>query len=546
MSEQRTPHPGGNDEASSGRQLTLTDVLAVPRRRWRWLTAFGILGTAGVVGYLTLLPARYTATALVTVRPVVTDPFSYPGPGADRVVNMNAEHGVATSARVLRAVAAATGQDVSQVGDDLSVEVPVGGQLLRFGYRADTEAHALAGANTAAKAYLSARHADYVGQQDSQLHSYDATLHALEKKESAAEDRAARERSDAGTSGNSPADGRVLALNNQISQLGQDRARIAAVDMTPGTLTNPATRPVPSDRDQAPLYLVAGALGGVLLGAVAGHARESADRRVRRAADAVEAVGAPLLGTVRRGGRLPGRAQRADVAYLALAVTQLTARSPHPRLMLLSAGPDEGRAELSADLAVALAQQGERVHLGAVLGAGDQLHARVLANAAARLGSVAPSTIRTAAPTGTGPDSGLDELADTAQLPVITMPAGTDNASARGAVAVADKRVRRIVTEPGSPGDDTLDRAPIPQVVVGEGSVSVGPAATAPPGTLVLLDAPPAELDSRGLRALGDGLAVIVAARDRTRVDALRRTAQRLRAAGSRPVGVVLTGGRHG
>ncbi len=544
-------HPDGNDEAPSGRGLTLTDVLTVPRRRWRWLVAFGIVGTAGVAGYLTLLPARYTATALVTVRPVVTDPFSYPGPGADRAINMNAEHGVATSDRVLRAVAAATGQDVSQVGDGLSVEVPVGGQLLRFGYRADSAAHALTGANTAAKAYLSARRADYVDQRDNQLHSYDGSLHALEKKETAAEHRAERERGDAGTTGSSPADDQVRALNDQISQLGQDRARIAAVDLTPGTLTNPATRPIPSNRDQALLYLLAGVLGGVLLGAIAGHARESADRRVRRAGDAVDAADAPLLGTVRRGGRVPGRAQRADVAYLALAVTELVATYHSPRLMLLSAGPDEGRADLSADLAVALAQQGERVYLGAVLGAGDPLHARVLANAAARLGSVTPSPAPVQAATGTSatvPHVGdVDDLADTAQLPVVTMPVIADDGSARGAVAVADKGVRRVVIEPGPRADDILDRAPIPQIVVGEGTVSVGPAAAAPPGALVLLDAPPAELDPRGLRVLGDdGLAVLVVARDRTRIDALRRCAQRLRAAGRRPVGVVLTGARHG
>ncbi|MGA8113873.1 MAG: lipopolysaccharide biosynthesis protein, partial [Actinocatenispora sp.] len=274
------------DGAATPRPVTLTELLAVPRRRWRWLLVFATAGAAAAVGYLTVLPAQHTATSVVTVRPVVLDSFSYPGPGADRAVNMNVEHSLATSGRVVHAVAGATGQGEQTVRDGLLVEVPVGGQLLRFGYTADSERTAITGANAAATAYLVGRRSDYEIERDTQLSSYDSSLAALTKKEQDAEHRAQKQAANSATPASVTADDQVRALNDQISDLTEQRARIAAIDLTPGSVTNRAARPVPSSRDHGFLYLIAGVIGGALLGAVAGYARESGDRRVRRAADA--------------------------------------------------------------------------------------------------------------------------------------------------------------------------------------------------------------------------------------------------------------------
>ncbi|MGA8116061.1 MAG: hypothetical protein WCA46_20575, partial [Actinocatenispora sp.] len=268
------------------------------------------------------------------------------------------------------------------------------------------------------------------------------------------------------------------------------------------------------------------------------------------------AADAPLLGVVRRGHGLSSRAHRVDVAYLALAVVDLagpvtggpkTGDDRRRPVMVLSARADEGRADLSADLAVALAQHGEQVYLGDVLGAGDQLRSRVLATVAARWGSAYLTTTH-ATPLDTVRlptiADDLADLTDTAQLPVVSLAGTGTEDRVRAAVTVAEPTPRRIViANNGSRGDDTLTRDPIPVIAVGEGSVAVGPADAADPARLVLLDAPPTEFDPRGPGALKDGLAVLVVARDRTRISELRRAAERLRAAGHEPAGVVLIGG---
>lgn len=525
--------PGG-----AGRPVTLTELLTVPRRRWRWLAAFAVLGVVAVAGYLTVFPASYTATAEVAVRPVVDDPFSYPSAGADRAVNMTVESGIATGTKVASAVAAATHRGVPQVRDALAVEVPVDSQILRFEYTAGSARQAVTGANAAAHGYLTVRRAGYRQQRDALLASYDTTLAGLNKKLSKAQ-RAAQYSTSASDS--------VRSLDDQIAAVTEERATIAAIDLRPGTLTRPAAGPVPSSHDSAPLYLLAGALGGALLGALAAFGRESADRRVRSDADARAGTGAPLLGVVRHGARATTRAHRADVEHVAIAIGRLAADRP---VMLLSARTDEHRTELAADLAVALAAAGETVYLGDVLGSGDELHTLVLGNPAAR-----PRP--TAAPV---PVAQQNELDETVQFPAVTLAAvGSEHAVPVRPVNGRPLPVRPAVESAdltdsggssGSGGGDALARLPVPVVAVGEGRVSVGPAAGYPAAgdtaPLVLLDAPALELDARGLRALGDAVPVLVAARHRTRLRELRRAADRLDAAGTAPAGVVLVGGHRG
>jgi Mrp family chromosome partitioning ATPase len=60
----------------------------------------------------------------------------------------------------------------------------------------------------------------------------------------------------------------------------------------------------------------------------------------------------------------------------------------------------------------------------------------------------------------------------------------------------------------------------------------------------VVVDAPPADIDERGVRAAQSGTAVLVVARDRTRNTELIRLMERLRSADAGAAGFVLTGGR--
>lgn len=591
------------------RPVGLADLARIPLRRWRTvLVAVGLMLLL-VVAYLVFVPAVYTATTVVVVRPVVTDPFSLPAGGADRAVNMTAESGIATSNDVVDRVAVITGRDPEDVEDVLKVETPVGGQLMRFNYAGESEQEAVAGANGAAESYLNLRKGMYEDQRAAVLKSYDDTI-ALVTTQRTNTQRALPAQ---GTGGSSPRTSALLdqirALNDQLAQLAEQRSKIASADLSPGSVTSAARAPVPSNRDAAALFVLAALLGGVLLGALAAFVREAMDRRIRSGQEAAEIIGAPLLGTVHRNGK--SESAMSDMRYLALALSQWVERPRPVPLVLLSSDEDEGRAQVSAGLAAALAEAGHEVRLGSspesleqirpvLLAAQRRVPPAVVPATRPRVPAPAPAAEPEPAPRPAEKPAMPRSMDDTVQISAIRRP--VDGAPAAGSpddtvqiTPVRRPRPNDGVPAPGSSDDTVLItpvRKPRPSpgpdakngAVYRSGTAAdppkpagrpAPPTSAAAPATataavaqpddrtiqigsgvvrlirvlepgedrgLVLLDAPAATRDDRGVRIARDGFAVLVTARDRTRTAQLGRLVERLRAAGVSPVGFVLTG----
>jgi Mrp family chromosome partitioning ATPase len=513
------------DAAAAGRQrvIGVADVVRIPLRRLRIMLGMTAAVTLAVLGYLLFVPATWAATAVVVLRPVVTDPFTYPSGGADRAVNMTAENGIATGNEVIDATSRAVHRSAQDTRDALTVEVPTGGQVLRFGYAGRTESEAVTGANAAAQAYLTVRAAGYQQQRVALLASYDTTITAVTAQRSTAQKTLPKKGGSAPVPpGTQAVLDQVRSLNDQVAQLANQRAKISSADLSPGAVTSAARAPAASDHDAAWLYVLAGLLGGLLLGVLAAHVREIFDRRIRTLDQAVDATGLPALGVVR-----PGRID-ADARYVALAVTrhidgQLGAghlndgqvgagRQP---LVVLSGRGDEGRTRVAGELAVAIAEAGHDVYLGGAAESMDELRAIL---AAAQRAHPPMPRIRLHHDDLHHDDPHHDDLQLANGSPGVVRLA--ERQTAAGPVPVA--------------------------IVIGAGSVRLGPLGTPPPGGIAVLDAPPAETDARGVRAAQSGVAVLVIGRDRTRDAELNRLVDRLRSAGVRTVGLILTGGGRG
>jgi hypothetical protein len=93
----------------------------------------------------------------------------------------------------------------------------------------------------------------------------------------------------------------------------------------------------------------------------------------------------------------------------------------------------------------------------------------------------------------------------------------------------------------GFPGPD--GRRPL-VVAIGGGLVRLVSLSEQPQNGVTVIDAPPSDVDERGVRAAQYGTAVLVVARDRTRNRDLTRLVDRLRSAGAQTAGFVLTGGK--
>ncbi|MEW2431187.1 lipopolysaccharide biosynthesis protein [Micromonospora sp. NPDC047644] len=522
------PAPWTTDGPSSGtsRSVTLTDLLRVPMHRLRLVGAVAMVGLLAALGYVLLVPAALSASAVVAVRPVVTDAFTPSGAGADRAVNMNVESGIATGTEVVQRLAETAGGDPRDIRNALEVEVPTGGQILRFTYQAREAHQAVQSANRAAEAYLSVRRSMYEQQRAEMLRSYDASITKVAAQQTALQKRANTAKD---TAAGDALVAELAGINNQLTQLNAARTEIAAVDVNPGWVTQTAEKALVTSAGHRPLYLVAGLLGGALVGIVLAYLWESTDRRVRSVADGREASGLPLLGTVRRPAfRGSPRAVDADIRYVAMAVAERV-RQP-ARVALVTAREDA--TGLTAGLAVALAVDGREVFVADDSGRIERLRASVLADRGRLPIDPSRPLVPKPRPAGSTPAAAAATESTPARRPSPHPPGArpsTDPDATLTLPRVASARPEnsRVVTPD--------------EVVVGVGSVRFGTWRQGADHGLVLFNAPPAESDERGVAVARQGSAVVVVERDRTRQSDLRRLVERLRAAGVTPLGFVLT-----
>ncbi|MCL7458442.1 lipopolysaccharide biosynthesis protein [Micromonospora echinofusca] len=515
-----------------GRTVTLTDLLRVPLHRIRLVGAVAAVGLLAAIGYVVLVPAAVTASAVVAVRPVVTDAFTPSGAAADRAVNMNVESGIATGTDVVQRLADSGGMDPREVRDALEVEVPTGGQILRFVYQAPTAEQAVEGVNLAAQAYLDVRRTMYEKQREEMLRSYDESIAKVAAQQAALQKRVNNAR--AGTVDAAVTE--LTGINNQLTQLNAARTEIAAVDVNPGWVTQSAERALASTAGNGPLYLLAGLLGGTLLGVVLAYAWESMDRRIRSVDDGRDATGLPLLGTVRsrrwRGGK---EAVDADIRYVAMAIAERV-RQP-ARVSLLTAREEDPTA-ITAGLAVALAAVGREVFVADDSGRAERLRTTVLGDRERLPAAADPSRPLVPKPRPAG--STTDGKSGGAAEPVAARrPSPHPIVGARPSTDPDATLTLPRVTSAASAGNGKVTSTD--PVSVGAGSVRFGTWRQGADHTLVLFNAPPAESDERGVAVARQGTAVVVVEQDRTRQGDLRRLVERLRAAGVTPLGFVLT-----
>ncbi|MFC5926758.1 lipopolysaccharide biosynthesis protein [Micromonospora vulcania] len=511
------------------RTVTLTDLLRVPLHRIRLVGAVAAFGLLAALGYVLLMPGAVTASAVVAVRPVVTDAFTPSGAAADRAVNMNVESGIATGTEVVQRLAASGGYDQGDVRDALEVEVPTGGQILRFSYTGRTADVAARNVNLAAQSYLDVRRTMYEKQRAEMLRRYDESIAEVDKQREALQRRIAGAK-------NGALDAAIAELggtNNQLTQLKSSRTEIAAVDVNPGWITQSAENSLVSSDSHTLLYVLAGLLGGALVGVVLAYAWESADRRVRSVHDGWDVTGLPLLGTV-RGRLFRGRrkAVDADIRYVAMAIAERV-REP-ARVALLTTREDQ--TVITAGLAVALAATGRDVYVADDSGRLEHLRTVVLADRDRLPATANPARPLVPAPRVADSVSGTDV---TEQIPVrrpSPYPVGKFPSLDPDATIMLP---RASLSATASGVSTVLDNAE--EVPVGAGGVRFGTWRQRAATGVVLFNAPPSEADERGVAAARQGTAVVVVEQDRTRQGDLRRLAERLRAAGVTPLGFVLT-----
>ena len=368
-------------------------IRAVQLRKWLVLA---LTLTGLILGYLyaTSRDTTYTATASVLVR---ASPVGARVQGQYELANLEREREVLQGNRVAEAAAAALGgtstaQDLQR---NLSVDFRPDSDVLLVRYTSQNADEAAQVANAFAAQYAALREGEAAGFFASLLDSTsdDVTSNRAALQAAYAEKEALEEeRSVVDAAGGDVAsiDAAIAVANSNASSMSrqmqyaeeelndlqkQNDARFPAAELLKGALT-----PGAPNGFGTMMLALAGLLLGALGGVVSAFLLERLDNTARDDEDVALALGSAVLGSVptlgvgvrggagglvmlSTGGSARFHAAREAFRRLRSSVQFLNTSSGVGSILVTSSTPGEGKSLTSANLAVALAQNGSRVVL---------------------------------------------------------------------------------------------------------------------------------------------------------------------------------------
>ena len=248
----------GRQEASTGATLGLGDVRDVLLTRWRVLLFTVLVATVLATTVGLVLPPRYAATATVVVAPLSNDPSV--SVSTRDAINMATEKEIMQSKEVAGLALENLGRSPEGRSDLLArmgTVAPDASQVLRVTVTADSADEAATLANAVAEAYLDFRRR---GGVELAGRFMDLIDERVEQLTSSPDDAATRE---------------------QVRLLTDQRRALGVFGQNPGRVIGRADPPREASGPGLPMFVLAGAVGGVILGAVLALGRERTDSRVR-------------------------------------------------------------------------------------------------------------------------------------------------------------------------------------------------------------------------------------------------------------------------
>jgi polysaccharide biosynthesis transport protein len=345
------------------------------RRHWRMVAVLALV-IGGLVAFRSLQTTPvYEATASVLVRPLGA-PSIETGRRPDQVVSMAGEQRVMQS----EAVAAIAGRKLGVTAKPpellahVAVDVPAGSQILRVHFRSADAGTARRGADAFAEAFLAFRKEDVARRVTNSRSSLKRQIAVLAAKK-AHQDAIAAPDSSATTEQRRNALELADSYSKQQADLEQQLATLEQLNLSPGTVIEPAKLPGSAASRVNPVRVGLGLVVGLIVGVVAAFVWDRVDTRLRGPGELAERLGRPILGQVpwlRRRRRSGGRVAMLDQPESATAdayrrlrarLTEVAGRLELTSIMVVSPGPGEGKSTTAANLAVAVAESGREVLL---------------------------------------------------------------------------------------------------------------------------------------------------------------------------------------
>ncbi|GGD05319.1 hypothetical protein GCM10007231_00120 [Nocardioides daphniae] len=335
----------------------------VIRRRWK-LAVLGLLvGILAAVALLQVQPQRATSSVSVNVNPITDNAFSSSRPASDLLVP-ETEQAMARSTTVVRNVAELSDGDLTaaQVRANMVATLLPDSTVVRIDYTASTPRESADGAVLVAKEYLTYRSAvaeeridQAVQQLEKRRKPLEASLVDANRAVSAAQTGADR----------AAAEARLQSVTADLTSVNSQINQLRAISTSGGTIiSEPDPQRAVVSPDRAAI-LVAGVLGGLLLGLVLPFMGNAFDRRVRSAHDVARAGGGGVVATLDQPRAVvpPGDEDADEIRALRERLLAVVV-AERPVLVVADVGPaDHLPSDVATNLAVLIADSGKATTL---------------------------------------------------------------------------------------------------------------------------------------------------------------------------------------
>ena len=387
-------------------------IQAVSHRKWLVL-ALALLGLLGAFVFATGRSASYTATATVIVNPTPVGGDA----GRMRPVNLDRERQVLesteTAALAIEALEqVATSEELrtllglpttpEEILEDLDVSFQPQSDALEVAYTSPNAERSRVTANAFATAYVSTREGEAVAYYQGIFDAANAQIEAANTSIDDTQTLLAQARQDrvaaaSGAGDSTAAQQQLTELDSLIAVYQADIANLNtqvrnnqndireaeqqnAIRQEAALLSRRATQPEAPDGIGTPLTLAGGLALGLLTGIVGAFLLERLDTTARDEEDVALALGTTVMGSIptlglghrsgasslvmlSAGGSARIAAAREAFRRLRSSLQFLNTSSGVSSLIVTSSAPAEGKSLTSANLSIALAQNGSRVVL---------------------------------------------------------------------------------------------------------------------------------------------------------------------------------------
>ncbi|WP_161958459.1 hypothetical protein [Ornithinimicrobium cavernae] len=268
------------------------DVL---RRRWLTVVLCAALGAGSALAYLAVAPRQVTATAVVSMNVISTDPFNASRPGS-ALIDTAGEALVASSASV--STLAAESLDgrftPNQIRSSIDVRVVSDSTILRIAATREEAEEAQTIADATAQAFLTYRSEQAQARIDRTLTATRDRVEPLREELSLANSILAD--SAPGSLEATQAETDRTLISSELTSLFDQAATLEAIDTTGGSIVSPALGNPMQFEPQRNLVIATGVLAGLGVGVCAAFAMNALAARIRDPQDVIQNGGRVVLG----------------------------------------------------------------------------------------------------------------------------------------------------------------------------------------------------------------------------------------------------------